>query len=230
VTERTTVNRRIILPLLAACLAIAVAVPVAAADEAGPLFAADGEGLEAMVDEYTSLARGLAEHLDEAGITYEVRDVPVVIWDFEDPAATEAVGEYLEGLGLPVMAWLDEFRVEGPFGGGFPFDGEPVLPGDVIDEMNARADELAAFLDDRDIGYEVEEGPGGVRFVIPDLSDPDAREALEEFWAEHGGPMFEVFEFDWEDDAGFHLHGPCRSSELRRFEGLGLLRELFGRA
>ena len=225
-------NRRIALSLLAACLAVAVAVPAAAAtDEAGPLFPIETEGIQAMIDEYVSAAEGLAEHLDDAGVAYEVREVPVVLWDFEDPSAAEAVRDYLEELDLPMTAWLDAFSFDGPFGDGFPFEGdwEPMLPEGVVDELNGRADELAAFLEDRGIDCELEEGPGGVRFVIPDLSDPDVGDALEEYWAEYGGPISEIFDFGWGDASGFHLHGPRWSLEFHGPGGPGLLRELFGR-
>jgi len=220
VTEGTIVNRRILLPLLAAGLAVAVAVPVAGAtDEAEPLFPLEAEGVEALVDDYVSLAEGLAAHLGEAGVPHEVYAVPIVVWDVGDPAATRAVGEYLEGLDLPITPWLDDFSFDAggelPFGAGW----EQMLAEDVIDEFNARADALAELLDERDVDYEIEEGPGGVRFVIPDLSDPNAREALEEFWAGQGTVMSETWDLPAPHEWLFEFPG-----------GPGLLRELFGGA
>ncbi len=101
----------------------------------------------------------------------------------------------------PHDGWLEfEFPFDGefPFGGEFPFDGEwfdfgfdgelPFdLPAELVERLNATADELAAFLDERGIAYDVEEGPNGIRMVIPDLDDPAAEEALGEFYEEHGG-------------------------------------------
>jgi hypothetical protein len=195
--------------LVAVVTAIAVAVPVAAAQSdgagtrSGGIFPARGEfgepiDLDEAVGAYEEFAAGLAEHLDDAGIDHEVREVPIVLWDPADPSANEAVVEYLEELGIPVRLLPDPER-------GWPLDRERFeerlrewVPAEVIEEVNAAADELAAFLDERGVGYRVEEGPLGLRWVIPDLGDPAAREALEEYWSQRHG-SWEDFTLDLDD-------------------------------
>jgi hypothetical protein len=152
----------------------------------------------------------------------------MVIPDLTDPASREAFEEYLQENG---DLFIEEIFPGGelPFGEFFPFDDEgfgfgfemlppfgdgegPLfgeLPEELIGDLNARADELAAFLDERGVGYEVEEGPMGIRVVIPDLTDPAAEEALEEFFEQHGG-MFD-FSFEFPGHFGGFFEEPAGS-------------------
>jgi hypothetical protein len=185
--------------------------------------------LEALLDDYGEFAEGLADQLEDAGFEPELHTIPVVVWDWTDEEANRAALEYLEEAQLPFPP-LGEgfFEGEFPFDEGSPFDGESPfgegapgledwLPPEVLDELDASADALAEFLEERGIDFEIEEGPFGVRWVIPDLGDPEAREALEEFAAGREG-------------LGFRHRfgeGPRFGERFERRFG-GLLRDLFG--
>lgn len=182
--------------------------------------------LDELLDRYEEFADGLADHLAEEGFAHDVRRVPVVTWDLSDSAANRAVMEYVGQSDLPALILGSGTGVD--LGGLLPdvefpfeeFDGEwgaPFeLPAGMVDELNARADELAEFLDGRGIDYEVGEGPHGIRWVIPDARDPEVREALEDFAAEHGGLVIGV-----EGMPGFDLGGllPDIESLFEEFDG-----------
>ncbi len=236
---------RLRIAVLVGAIAAAIAIPAAQAQTA------DRQPEQALGD-IAALLEGLADHLDDAGIDHEIVELPVVVWDVGDEAANDAVADYLAGAELPFLDdLLDGFDLEGgfPFADGFPFEGEWFdfdgefpgvgLPEELVADLNAAADELAVFLDERGVGYEVVEGPMGVRMVIPDLSDPAVREALEEFHETHGGFVGEIapggefpfhgewFDFDLEGGLpfledlldGFDLEGGFPFGDGFPFEG-----------
>ena len=141
-----------------------------------------------VLEELNAEAAYLAAYLDEHGIEYTLETDPfgvtVVEWDWDDPEAARLVTEFHEERD---GAWLDievgdamPFDLPMPF--GLPFSAEEA------DELNALADELAAFLDERGIDYEDQQ----VRVVTVDPEDEAAHDAIAEFMAEQGMGWLDV--------------------------------------
>lgn len=86
----------------------------------------------------------------------------------------------------------------------FDLDGLPRL-GEIVDRLEAEADELAAYLEEEGIDHEVETGPLGLTWVVWDFTDPEANRAVEEYLEERGGMIGvagEVLPFDLEKMGG----------------------------
>jgi hypothetical protein len=116
----------------------------------------------------------LAAFLDERGIRY-TRDpgadgVDYVVWDENDDAATAAIGEF--------------------YAERYP------TPPEVLAELQAQEDELAAFLDERGVRHTREADAEGIRWVVWDDNDEAANAAVEEFHESRDNSCVGMIELD----------------------------------
>lgn len=106
----------------------------------------------------------LAAFLDERGIAHtrqtDAHGVNHVVWDENDEAAGEALTDF--------------FTTRYP------------TPPEVVAQLTAQEDELAAFLDSRGVHYLRETDPDGVSYVVWDDTDEAANAAVEEFYESQG--------------------------------------------
>jgi hypothetical protein len=116
----------------------------------------------------------LAAFLDERGIRY-TRDtgadgVDYVVWDEHDDAATAAIGDF--------------------YAERYP------TPPEQLAELQAREDDLAAFLDERGVRYTREADAEGIRWVVWDDNDEAANAAVEEFHESRDDSCVGMIELD----------------------------------
>ena len=121
---------------------------------------------------------GLMAALDAAGIAHElVTDEggwEWVEWDFEDPAAQEAVDAYYAEL------FGDEWIGEGEH---CVFHEEEWVPTDEdIARSEAEVAEMSAVLEAAGVTFTVVEEDNGMRWVDFDYDDPTAMEAMDAYW------------------------------------------------
>lgn len=117
---------------------------------------------------FAGLGPDLAEALEEAGVSFSLREdfgLSYPVWDPGDPAAGPVIGRFL----------FEEF-----IGGGMP------LPDEGVDVLNAEAEALADFLAELGIDFEVVGGARGPRYVAWDVGDELAGTAVEEFFSQRG--------------------------------------------
>ena len=132
------------------------------------------EELEHMREENAALTAVL----DEAGIAYELMTDEGgwewVEWDFEDPAAQEAVDAYYAEL------FGDEWIGEGEH---CVFHEEEWVPTDEdIARSEAEVAEMSAVLEAAGVTFTVVEEDNGMRWVDFDYDDPTAMEAMDAYW------------------------------------------------
>jgi hypothetical protein len=103
-----------------------------------------------------------------------------------------AVGVLALAVAVPASAVTDADPAPADSGLGF-FDPEcmPEIPDEILEELNAEAEELAAFLDEHGIEYTLESGPGGVTWVEWDFADPEAARLVAEFFEDRHGEWIE---------------------------------------
>ena len=121
---------------------------------------------------------GLMAALDEAGIAYElITDEggwEWVEWDYEDPAAQEAVDAYYAEL------FGDEWIGEGD---ECIFPEEEWIPTDEdIARAEAEVAEMTAVLEAAGVAFTIVDEGNGMRWVEFDYDDPAAMEAMDAYW------------------------------------------------
>jgi len=152
--------------------------------ELGP----DDELPQELIDELNAETDALAAHLDAAGVTYTVVDedgLRYLDWDFDDEAASDAVDSFYDGLYGDLDLDADEMSQE------------------LIDELNAETDALAAHLDAAGVVYTIVD-EGGLRYLDWDYDNEAATEAVEAFYSARYGDeaATEDFEHDFEIPEG----------------------------
>jgi len=131
----------------------------------------EGELPPELVDELNAEGTDLAAAFDAAGVTYELatdgEGVTFPEWDLSDEAANAVAEEFFES----------RYGVEK----GFFTTDVMELPPELVDELNAEGQELAAAFDAAGISYEMVTDPAGVAFPEWDWDDEAANEVADQF-------------------------------------------------
>jgi len=142
-----------------------------------------------LIDQLNADTDALAAHLDGAGVAYTVVDengLRYLDWDFDDEAANDVVDAFYDALYGDMDLDADE------------------MPQELIDEVNAETDGLAAHLDAAGVVYTIVD-EGGLRYLDWDFDDEAANDAVDAFYSARYGD--EEATEDFED--GFEIPEGC---------------------